>query len=89
MRKRKVAMTIELAPMIVADKHTLAGKPRIKGTRISVELILDRLAAGWTADDIIASYPHLTKEGINACLVYAKGLVTEETMLFSHVKAAE
>ncbi len=82
-------MTIELAPLIVADKGTLGGKPRIKGTRISVELVLDRLAAGWTVDDILESYPHLTKEGILACLNYAKELVTEETLLFSFTAAAE
>ena len=38
-----------------------AGKPVIKGTRISVELILERLADDWSMDDILSAYPHLTK----------------------------
>ncbi|MBI3095674.1 MAG: DUF433 domain-containing protein [Rhodocyclales bacterium] len=53
---------------IVATPDTLVGKPRIKGTRISVELILDRLADGWTQDDILTSYPHITPEDIQTAL---------------------
>jgi uncharacterized protein (DUF433 family) len=44
---------------IVSDQEVLLGKPTIKGTRISVELILELLAAGWTEQQLLESYPHL------------------------------
>ncbi|MEQ8688621.1 MAG: DUF433 domain-containing protein [Imperialibacter sp.] len=51
---------------IVSDKNILIGKPTIKGTRISVEFVLDRLANGWTEQTLLESYPHLTKEDLQA-----------------------
>jgi uncharacterized protein (DUF433 family) len=53
---------------IVSDKNVLLGKPIIKGTRISVEFILERLANGWTEEEILQSYPHLKKADIQAVL---------------------
>jgi uncharacterized protein (DUF433 family) len=76
-------MTIELAPLIVADKHTLGGKPRVKGTRISVALVLEQLSHGLAIDDLLQNYPTLTREGILACLTYAHHAVQEEEILFS------
>ena len=55
-------MTVELAPMIVADKQTLGGKPRVKGTRISVALVLEQMSYGRTIDDLLQNYPTLTRE---------------------------
>lgn len=49
----------------------MVGKPLIKGTRITVELILEKLASGNSIDDILTSYPHLNREQILACLDYA------------------
>ena len=46
------------------DPAVLGGKPKIQGTRLSVELILGRLGEGWTADQLIKAYPHLTAEQI-------------------------
>jgi uncharacterized protein (DUF433 family) len=54
------------------------GKPVIEGTRITVELIMERVAAGWTIDEIRDSYPHLTREQIAAVLDHAAGLVRPE-----------
>jgi len=54
---------------ITIDPKVLVGKPVIKGTRISVELIVDLLAEGWTTQQILDSYPNLTGEDIRACLV--------------------
>lgn len=51
---------------IVCDPDTLFGKPRIKGTRIGIEFVLDLLASGWTEAMILESYPHLTKEDLHA-----------------------
>ena len=66
---------------ITTDPETLSGKPRIKGTRISVELILDRMADGWSTDDILASYPHITREDVLAALSFAAELFKEETFV--------
>jgi len=49
----------------------MMGKPVIKGTRITVELILEKLAVGETVADILSSYPHLTKKGVLAAIDYA------------------
>jgi uncharacterized protein (DUF433 family) len=56
---------------IVVNPRILGGKPIIKGTRISVEFILDLLASDVSEEDILEDYPHLTKEEIHACLRYA------------------
>ncbi len=63
---------------IVATPDTLVGKPRIKGTRISVELLLDRLADGWSREDIIESYPNVTAEDIQAALAFVAEIYREE-----------
>lgn len=59
---------------IVSTPDVLRGKPRIKGTRIPVALILGYLAGGDAAEDIIKEFPDITKEQIAACLDYAREL---------------
>ncbi len=76
-------MTVELAPMIVADKHTLGGKPRVKGTRISVAQVISEMSHGRTIEELLESYPTLTRDGILACLSYAHQSLEEEAILFS------
>lgn len=56
---------------IHSDPKVMQGKPVIRGTRITVELILEKLAAGETNEDLLKSYPHITQESIKACLLYA------------------
>jgi uncharacterized protein (DUF433 family) len=56
---------------IICDPAVLGGKPVIAGTRISVQLILEKLRDGWTIDDLLEDYPHLTREQIIAALAYA------------------
>lgn len=58
-------------PRISIDPHVMLGKPVIRGTRIPVELILRRLAEGATEDDLLASYPHLTREDLRAAVTFA------------------
>lgn len=65
---------------IVADTDVLVGKPVIKGTRISVELVMDLLAAGYTPDQIRQQYDHLTSDDIQACLAYAREVISSERM---------
>ena len=60
-----------MMPRITANPKILGGKPIIKGTRISVEFMLDLLASNVTEDEILEDYPHLSKEDIHACLRYA------------------
>ena len=50
----------------MSDKNILLGKHVIKGTRLSVEFILERLANGWTDQKLLESYPHLKKEDLQA-----------------------
>jgi uncharacterized protein (DUF433 family) len=56
---------------ISTDPKIMFGKPCIKGTRITVDLIVEKIGHGQTVDQILDSYPHLTKEQIQACLLYA------------------
>ncbi len=63
---------------ITIDAGVLVGKPIVKGTRISVEFVIDLLARGWTVEQILKEYDHLTPEDIRACLAYAGELVREE-----------
>ena len=58
-------------PLIIRDPALLGGKPAIAGTRISVQLILEKLRDGWTIADLLDDYPHLTREQIVAALAYA------------------
>ena len=62
---------------ITVDPVVCHGKACIKGTRIMVSVILDNLAAGLTPEEIIASYPSLTREAIQAAIAYAAELVRE------------
>jgi uncharacterized protein (DUF433 family) len=63
---------------IAVDPRILVGKPIIKGTRISVELVIDLLAAGWTQEQILDSYPALRVDDVRACLAYASELLHGE-----------
>jgi uncharacterized protein (DUF433 family) len=57
---------------IVSDPNVMMGKPVIVGTRITVELILEKLAAGETIEQILDAHPRLTREAIQAALAFAK-----------------
>lgn len=63
---------------IESDPRILRGKPRIKGTRIPVSLILGYLASGCEPGQIIAEFPDLNREQIAACLDYARDLAEFE-----------
>jgi len=63
---------------ISTDPHILVGKPVIKGTRISVDLILGWLANGWSVEDVLLSYPHITREDVQAAIAFAAEMLREE-----------
>ena len=62
----------ELAGRIIIDSDIMVGKPVIKGTRLTVELILGLLVQGMTVNEIIDDYPNLAPDDIYACLAFAK-----------------
>ena len=57
--------------LIVSDPAVMMGKPVVKGTRITVELILEKLGAGETIEQLLEAHPRLTREGIQAALSFA------------------
>ena len=57
--------------LIVSNPSIMMGKPVIAGTRISVELILEKLAAGETIEQLLEAHPRLTEEGVRAALLFA------------------
>ena len=73
---------------IVSDNKVLLGKPVIKGTRISVEFILDRLANGWTEEDILKNYPTISAEDIQAVFAYLNDCVKDGLLVELRQKSA-
>lgn len=63
---------------IVSDNQVLLGKPTIKGTRISVELILELFSDGWTEKQILESYPTVSADSLRAVFVYLKACIQQE-----------
>jgi len=61
----------QLLARITLDPQVLAGKPVIKGTRLSVEFILNMLAHGTTPDELLDEYSGLDRDDIHACLLFA------------------
>lgn len=70
---------------ITLDPEVLAGKPVVRGTRLSVEFIIGLLADGWAEDDILDNYPGLTYEDVTACLAYARDVLSSERVFPSTV----
>lgn len=64
---------------IVVDPKVLVGKPVVKGTRISVELVIECLANGWTIDEILEDFPTLKREDVFVCLAYAAATLRDIT----------
>lgn len=63
---------------IIVDPKVLVGKPIIRGTRISVELIMDRLADGWSMEQILESYPRVTRDDVLAAIAFVTEVFREE-----------
>ena len=68
----------ELLERIVVDPAVLTGKPTVRGLRLTVDQIIRSLAAGLAREELLADYPDLEPEDIQACLLYAARLVEEE-----------
>ena len=63
---------------IVSDNQVLLDKPIIKGTRISIELILELFSSGWTEKQILESYPSVTTESLRAVFAYLRDCIQQE-----------
>jgi len=70
--------TYQLSDRITVNQAVMVGKPVIRGLRITVEQILKALAGGVSIQDLLGDYPELEPEDINAVLLYAAELVSEE-----------
>jgi uncharacterized protein (DUF433 family) len=66
---------------ISADPTVMMGKPCIKGTRITVELVLRKLGSGRSFADLLEAYPHLAEDDLRAALAFAADYMQHETVL--------
>lgn len=66
--------------LITSDPEVMLGKPVVRGTRITVELILEKLAAGETVEAILAAHPRLTAEGVRAAIAFALQTLRDEVV---------
>lgn len=73
----------ELLELVAIDPAICHGQPCIKGTRVLVTLILDALAAGLTADEIVTQHPSLTGVGVRAAVAYGAWLAKQEIHVLS------
>ncbi len=71
----------EWTERIVVNPKVMVGKPVIKGTRITVEAIISRVAQETTFDEILEDFPYITKEDITAAIKYAENLVSGEEII--------
>ena len=70
---------------IVSDPAILGGKPCIKGTRLSVEFLLELAAGGASREDILRAYPHLASEDVEEALRYATHFLKNEAYLVAEI----
>lgn len=72
---------------IDSDPSVIGGRVRIKGTRIGVALLLELFGAGWTKEQVLESYPHLTEEDLQAVFAFASE-VAEDVRLMPRPRTA-
>jgi uncharacterized protein (DUF433 family) len=79
-------MVKEWRDFIKSDPAVMMGKPVITGTRVTVELILEKLAAGETVEQIIDEHPRITKEGVYAALAFASEALRADVVYPTNVE---
>lgn len=72
---------MEYTKRIVSDPDIMLGKPIVKGTRITVELILRKMAEGMTFEELLEAYPHITKDDILAAISYSADVISKEELI--------
>jgi uncharacterized protein (DUF433 family) len=78
LEKRSGPSTMTEHPRISLAPDVLAGKPVIRGTRLSVEFVIGLMVDGWSEADILENYPGVTHDDIIACLAYARDTLSSE-----------
>jgi uncharacterized protein (DUF433 family) len=73
---------------VVSDPAVMMGKPVIAGTRITVELILEKLGAGATIEELLDAHPRLTRDGVSAALLFAAEALRADVVYPAPSKAA-
>lgn len=74
------SLGLKMNELIESNPKVMFVKPVIKGTRITVELILEKIANGDSVEAILSSYPHLTREQVLACVDFARKPLSLETV---------
>jgi len=74
---------------IVSDPEVLLGKPTIKGTRLSVEFLLERLASGWTEEMLLENAPRLTRADLQAVYMFLNECMKDGLLVLSFPSSAE
>jgi uncharacterized protein (DUF433 family) len=77
--------SLHMFDRIVSNPAILGGKPIVRGTRISVEVILEWVASGATRDDILRKHPHLSAADVEQALAYAASAVRNEVLVAAEV----
>ena len=72
---------------IVTTPDTLFGKPRIKGTRIGVEFVMQLFASGWTEAQVLEGYPHLKPEDLQAVFAFVHDCIKDDIFIMNSVIA--
>ena len=72
---------MEYKERIISDPNIMLGKPIIKGTRITVELVLRKISEGMASGEILEASPHLSKEDILAAVSYSADVIEREELL--------
>lgn len=78
----------ELLDRIEIHPGVMLGKPVVRGTRITVEILLEKLAAGATTEEILADYPDLDREDVLAALAYARQAVSTDELILDTARTA-
>lgn len=65
---------------ITTDPEILGGKPIVRGTRLAVDFLLGLFAAGWSADQVLTSYPQISQDSLRAVFAYAADIAKDEAL---------
>jgi uncharacterized protein (DUF433 family) len=77
---------VSMFDRITADPAILGGKPCIKGTRISVDFLLELIAHGASREDILKAYPHLSAEDVEQAVLYAARFLKNEVVITTEIR---
>lgn len=74
-------MAMDLLERIAVNPQVMLGKPVIRGTRITVEILLEKIATGSSMDEILVDYPRLSREDVLAAVAYAREVISTDELI--------